>query len=89
MESLGATKVNLLLNVPFNEEVARDSALYWSKEPGNLTALIHKVDRFTEEERDAMGKKAQARIRNNYSWQFIADEYERLWSPAEKKERNQ
>ena len=66
LEGLGATKVNLLLNVPFNEEVALDSALYWSKEPGNLTALLHKVDRLTEAERDAMGKKAQARIRNSY-----------------------
>lgn len=88
LEGLGATKVNLLLNVPFNEEVALDSALYWSKEPGNLAALLHKVDRLTEAERDAMGKKAQARIRNSYSWPFIADEYERLWSPAAKKERN-
>lgn len=86
LESLGATKVNLLLNVPFNQEVALDSALYWSKEPGSLAALLHKTDSLTEEERNAMGEKAQARIRNSYSWQFIADEYERLWSPVAKKE---
>ena len=86
LESLGATKVNLLLNVPFNQEVALDSALYWSKEQGSLAALLHKTDSLTEEERNAMGEKAQARIRNSYSWQFIADEYERLWSPVAKKE---
>ena len=27
----------------------------------------------------ALGQKAKARIRDAYSWQFIADEYERLF----------
>ena len=86
LESLGATKVNLLLNVPFNEEVAQDAALYWSKEPGSLAALLHRADHLSEAERDAMGEKAKARIRSSYSWQHIADEYEHLWSPTAEKE---
>lgn len=83
LESLGATKVNLLLDVPFNEEVAKDAAFYWTKEPGNLAALIHRVEQMTPEEREQMGQMAQKRIREQYSWQHIADEYERLWRPKE------
>lgn len=86
LESLGATKLNLLLDVPFNTEVAQDAALYWTKKPGSLAALIHRADRLPEKEREAMGEKAKERIRAEYSWQHIADEYEALWSPGKKKE---
>ena len=40
LEALGSTKLNLLLDVGFNREVAEDAALYWTKEDGNLAALI-------------------------------------------------
>ena len=40
LEALGSTDLNLLLNVPFNREVALDSALYWTKKSGSLARLI-------------------------------------------------
>ena len=76
LEALGSTKLNLLLKVGFNEEVAEDSALYWTKEPGNLAALIDKCEGMDREE---LGKKAKDRIRTAYSWEFISGRYAEIW----------
>ena len=45
LEALGSTDLNLLLNVPFNREVALDSALYWTKKSGSLARLIETADK--------------------------------------------
>ena len=79
LEALGCTDLNLLLDVGFNREVAEDAALYWSKEPGDLARLIEKADTISAEERAALGEKAKKRIADAYSWQFIAEEYEKLF----------
>lgn len=75
LEALGSTNLNLLLDIGFNREVAEDVALYWRKENGYLTALIDRVDRFTPEKIEEIGKKAKNRIKNAYSWEYIADRY--------------
>jgi len=79
LEALGSTRLNLLLDVGFNREVAQDAALYWKKDAGDLAALIERADAMSDEERDDCGRKAKERIRTAYSWQFIADEYKRAW----------
>lgn len=79
LEALGSTKLNLLIDVGFNKEVAKDTALYWTGEDGNLAQLIDKSDMMSEEERDTMGRKAKERMQSAYSWEFIAEEYEKLW----------
>ena len=76
LEALGSTELNLLLNVGFNKEVAEDTAIYWTKNKGNLAALIDKADKISPEKRAEYGKKAKQRIRDAYSWQFICDRYE-------------
>ncbi len=79
LEALGATDLNLLLNVGFNRECAEEGALYWSKEPGDLAALIEKADALEPAEIAALGEKAKARIREAYSWEFITSQYEKLF----------
>lgn len=79
LEALGSTDLNLLLKVGFNQEVAEDAALYWTKDDGNLAALINKADNMTAEEIRDLGVKSKQRIADAYSWQFIADEYEWLF----------
>lgn len=79
LEALGCTSLNLLLNVGFNREVAEDNALYWSKDPGELAKLIESADALSESQIAALGEKAKRRIAEAYSWQFIADEYEKLF----------
>ena len=79
LEALGCTDLNLLLEVGFNREVAEDAALYWTKEAGNLAQLIEQADKLDADTIAAMGEKAKKRIADAYSWQFIADEYEKLF----------
>lgn len=75
LEALGSTKLNLLLDVGFNREVAEDSALYWNKEQGNLSELINQSDKMTDEQRAGYALKAKQRIRDNYSWEYICGRY--------------
>ena len=70
---------SLLLGVGFNREVAEDAALYWTKEPGNLAALIEAADELAESQIAALGEKAKKRIADAYSWEFICSEYEKLF----------
>lgn len=79
LEALGCTDLNLLLGVGFNQEVAEDAALYWSKEPGDLAKLIEKADLLSAEQIAELGAKAKKRIADAYSWAFIASEYEKLF----------
>ena len=79
LEALGSTELNLLLDVSFNREVGQDSALYWTREPGNLAALIEKADAMPSAAREQFGRAAKERIRSAYSWEFIGDEYKRIW----------
>jgi rhamnosyltransferase len=70
----------MLLDVGFNREVALDSAVYWTKEDGNLASLIDKVETFTADEIAIIGKKAKKRIKEAYSWEYIASEYEEIFN---------
>ena len=79
LEALGSTSLNLLLDVGFNREVAEDAALYWTKAPGSLARLIENADEMSQAEISALGKKAKARIKTAYSWEFISSEYKDLF----------
>lgn len=79
LEALASTNVNLLLDVGFNREVARDSAYYWTKDPGNLASLIKEIDAMPDVQIAEYGKKAKDRIEKNYSWESITKEYETLF----------
>lgn len=76
LEALGSTKLNLLLKVGFNEEVAEDAALYWTKEEGDLAALIDKCEKV---DRESLGLKAKERIKTAYSWEYISSRYAEIW----------
>ena len=76
LEALGSTKLNLLLDVGFNREVAAGSALYWTKETGNLATLIDNCEGMDREE---LGRKAKDRIRTAYSWESISGRYAEIW----------
>ena len=80
LEALGSTELNLLLDVGFNREVGKDSALYWKKGEGNLSSLIEMADGMSADEREEYGTKAKERIRSAFSWEFIGNEYKRVWT---------
>ena len=79
LEALGSTKLNLLLDVGFNREVGKESALYWKKDEGDLAALIDQIDNMDNDAREECGARAKARISEAYSWKFIGDEYRRVF----------
>ena len=75
LEALGSTKLNLLLDVGFNKEVAEDAALDWNKTEGNLAALIDQADGMRQEEIDEFDRLSTERIRQAYSWELICGRY--------------
>lgn len=79
LEAMGSTDMNLLIDVSFNYEVGKDAALYWTKENGNLARLIDKVDKMSREEKIIFGEKAKTQVKNAYSWDFIGNEYQKVW----------
>lgn len=79
LEALSSTKLNLLLDVGFNQEVAKDTAIYWNKSEGNLAALIDKAEQLSMEEIEIMGKKSKQRIKEAYSWEYIAERYAEIF----------
>lgn len=76
LEALASTKINLLFDVGFNREVAKNSAYYWSKRKNSLTTLIEKAEKLSPSQREQLGECSTQRILNNYSWSFIIGQYE-------------
>lgn len=76
LEALGSTKLNLLLDVGFNREVAEDGALYWTKAEGDLLKTIAYADSLSEDIIKDMEEKAKGRINTKYSWEYISTKYE-------------
>lgn len=79
LEALGSTKLNLLLDVGFNREVAEEAAVYWTKKNGDLYSLLKKIDSFSAVEIKILESKAQNRIEKRYSWKYICQCYKNLF----------
>lgn len=76
LEALASTKLNLLLDVGFNREVAKESALYWTKEKGSLKEMIMRAENLTDEEIERKGNQAKQRIKDDFEWDKIVNAYE-------------
>lgn len=79
LEALATTKLNLLLDVGFNKEVAKQGAMYWNKEEGNLSNLINSLENISDEEKEKYGTMAKRRIEEEYNWNKIVTEYEKIF----------
>ena len=79
LEALASTRLNLLLDVGFNREVAEDSALYWDKKSGDLAELINRADAMDMKSIEEFDAASTSVIRVRYSWRFITDSYEDLF----------
>lgn len=79
LEALATTRLSLLYDVSFNREVAQDSALYWPLDEGRLASLLEKADALKEEQISMLDAKSTDRIRQEFSWEKINNEYEMLW----------
>ncbi|MFV0466001.1 MAG: beta 1-4 rhamnosyltransferase Cps2T [Lachnospiraceae bacterium] len=79
LEALSCSELNLLLDVGFNREVGEDGALYWTKEAGDLKRLMTQAEQLSAEQREVLGEKAKARIREHYSQERITKAYEDIF----------
>lgn len=79
LEALASTRLNLLLDVEFNREVAEDSAFYWNKNNGSLAMLFSNIESISQEEIQKMDMNSNSIIRNKYNWQHIVNMYETLF----------
>lgn len=75
LESMGTTDLNLLYDVGFNREVAEDTAMYWSKDEGNLAELIDRVDCMDDMAQATLGESARLRMKEHYDWDLICAKY--------------
>ncbi|MBU5305036.1 beta 1-4 rhamnosyltransferase Cps2T [Eubacterium callanderi] len=79
LEALAATKLNLILDVGFNREVAEGGALYWNKKEGSLTKLINRSEKISKSEIETLSEIAKKRILWNYNWNNIVEKYENVF----------
>lgn len=82
LEAMACTNLNLLLCVDFNEEAAKDCALYWHKEEGSLRALMEQVEKMGGVQINALGQKARKHIAEFYNWSDVAEKYRTLFLKA-------
>lgn len=80
IEALGSTDLNLLIDVGFNKEVARDCALYWNSKEGNLANQIDEVDHMDVDRIRKLGEKAKKRVAREYTWEKICKQYEEVFT---------
>ncbi|HFI0055172.1 TPA: beta 1-4 rhamnosyltransferase Cps2T [Streptococcus suis] len=77
LEALAQTNENLVLGVDFNQKVALNGARYWTKEQGNLSRLLDRID--GQAEAVNLGQIAKEHMRNAYTWEKIVRDYEELF----------
>lgn len=79
LEALGSTKINLLFNVGFNEEVGKNGAFYWSKEVGNLKRMINNNESLATIEISKLNELSNRRIQEQFDWKIIVEKYEKVF----------
>ena len=79
LEALSSSQLNLVYKVSFNREVAADSALYWTKDLGDLAGVINAVDEFTPDIIARYDKASTEVVRKRFTWAAITRQYEDLF----------
>ncbi len=66
-----------MLGVDFNQQVAKETVLYWDKKEDSLVDLLHQVDK--QSDFSDQGQAAKENMKENYTWEKIVGEYEELF----------
>lgn len=77
LEALASTKLNLLLDVNFNREVANEGALYWNK--NGLQELIDRIDNCETTFLFKYDALSTNRIKMSFTWAKINHSYEEVF----------
>lgn len=79
LEALANTKLNILYNAVYNVEVGMMSSLYFGKCKGDLVRQIKKCENFTDKEIKKYEKLAHERIKTEYTWKLVVENYKKIW----------
>jgi len=76
------------LDTVFSREVLKDGefGIFFTKEPGNLSSLLHKIEE-RPENIARLKDISRSRIAENYTWEKIADQYRALFEKMTKNGR--
>lgn len=77
IEAMGRGALVLYRNTPENAEVAGDAGIPF--EPPELRVKIAGLLNMSEAEREQFRRRAEARVRERYSWEAVTGEYEELF----------
>ena len=78
LEALSSTDLNLLLDIGFNREVGETGAIYWNK--NNLSKKITETENLDLNQKKEIKKAAENIIKKNFTWDYIVNQYERVFS---------
>ncbi len=79
LEALSITRLNMLIDVPFNRAVAKEGAMYWNKAIGNLTAQINQTETYDKKRIIDYTQAARKRVTDEFTWESIIAKYEELF----------
>ena len=76
LQALATATCPIVLNVPFNREVAGEAGIPFERKQGSLREVVERVEN-TPDELERRGQKGRERLLDRYSWQKVMDGYER------------
>jgi glycosyltransferase involved in cell wall biosynthesis len=77
IEAMGRGALTLYLDTPENAEVAGGAGIPFTE--GGLAGTLRSVISMPEQERDEWRNRAIVRVKERYSWEAVADQYEKLF----------
>ncbi|OIM25243.1 glycosyl transferase [Oenococcus oeni] len=79
LEALSMTRLNMLIDVPFNQAVAKNGAMYWTKSDGDLASQINETESYNSKQISSYTRAARKRVTDDFTWQSIIAKYEGLF----------
>jgi glycosyltransferase involved in cell wall biosynthesis len=84
LKAMGCGNLALALDTEFNAENLAGTGLLWEKRPGSLAEKIRWADA-NPAEIAALGRQAQDRIRQHYSWDQVAADHDEFFRRVARK----
>jgi glycosyltransferase involved in cell wall biosynthesis len=78
LKAMGCANLAIAFNSPFNTEVLAGTGLIWEKAPDSLASQIRWAESHPVEARE-LGRRAQDRIRQQYTWDQVARDHDRFF----------
>jgi len=78
LKAMGCANLAIAFDSVFNAEVLAGTGLMWEKEAGSLAERIRWAEA-NPEERLAIGRRAQDRVREHYTWDQVAVDHDRFF----------